>query len=115
MLLQSKFYPTLLYIVFVFFLAFLFAFFNSSAFIKNKKKTKNKNKQKRGVKPTALRLFIGSLYFCSGGTLCALGTMLPSVVGTGTHWLEPTMRMLHVQCMEKKFQFAALLGIVLDL
>ena len=47
--------------------------------------------------------------------MCALGTMFPFVVRVGTHWLEPTMRMLHVQCMAKNFQFAALLGIVLDL
>ena len=54
--------------------------------------------------------------------------MLASVVGVGIHWLEPTMCMLHVQCMvgtnyahvtcsvyDKIFRFAALLGIVLDL
>ena len=34
----------------------------------------------------------------------------------GGHTLgEPIMHMLHVQCMAKNFQFAALLGIVLDL
>ena len=39
-----------------------------------------------------------------GGTLCALGTMLVSVMGVSIHWLDPTMRMLHVQCMAKFFE-----------
>ena len=110
MLLQSNFYPTLLYVsfcflsciyfyflnfvVFVFFLAFLSTFLISPAFIFNYKNKKTKKKQR--VTPTAIRLFIFSLHFYRGGTLCALRTMLTSVVGVGIHWLEPTMRMLHI-------------------
>ena len=37
-------------------------------------------------------------------TFCALRTMLVSVVGVGIHWLSPTMRLFHVQCMEKFFK-----------
>ena len=59
--------------------------------------------------------FLGRLLFSCGGTLCALRTILFSVVGVGIHWLDPMMRMLHVQCMAKKFRIVAHLGIVLDL
>ena len=66
---------------------------------KNKKKT-NKNKKNQIPK-------IGDLVsmlppqFCCGGTLSfyALRAMLVSVVGVGVHWLNLTMRLLHVQCM----------------
>ena len=51
------------------------------------------------------------------GTLSfyALRAMLVSVVGVGLHWLNLTMRLLHVQCMVKCFRIMALLGIILDL
>ena len=39
-------------------------------------------------------------YFCGGG---------------GHTLVEPIMRMLHVKCMMQNFQFADLLGLVLDL
>ena len=41
-----------------------------------------------------------------GGTLSfyALRAMLVSVVGVGVHWLNLTMRLLHVQCMVKFFE-----------
>ena len=100
MFLQSNLYPTLLYIVFFFFLAFLPVFFLSSAFIfmYPKKKTKKKNPQK--YKQTYYTLPIFNEF---GGVLCELRGMLVSVVGVGIHWLEPIMRMLYVQCMEKNF------------
>ena len=42
--------------------------------------------------------------------------MLVSVVGVGLHWLDLTMRMLHVQCMAKFFDLQFFFfGIVLDL
>ena len=55
--------------------------------------------------------------FCCGGTLSfyALRAMLVSVVGVGVHWLNLTMRLLHVQCMVKFFRIMALVGIILDL
>ena len=45
----------------------------------------------------------------------ALRAMLISVVGVGAHWLNLTMRLLHVQCMVKFFYNMALLSIMLDL
>ena len=86
MLLQSKFYPTLLYIVFVFFIAFLFAFFISSAFIQNKNKTKKKKKEGSNQLPVVIYrqppfmwwghpVCIGdNAYFCSGGGHTLVGT-----------------------------------------
>ena len=70
MSLQSNFYPTLLYIVFVLFLAFLTVFFLSFVIfyfqITIKKKTSF--------------CFLVSAF---GGVLCALRAMLISVVGVG--------------------------------
>ena len=57
----------------------------------------------------------------------ALRAMLISVVGVGVHWLNLTLRLLHVQCIDsnsalvtcsvygQNFQNMALLGIMLDL
>ena len=82
MFLQSNFYPTLLYIV-LFFLAFLPALLSLVCiFCQLKKKKKNPS-----------LCFLASSY---EGVLCALRTMLTSIVGVGIHWLEPIMRMLHV-------------------
>ena len=82
MLLQSKFYSTLLYIVFVFFLAFLFAFFISSAFIKKKKTKKQGSNQLPSVYLSAASISIvgysvcieDNAYFCSGGGHTLIGT-----------------------------------------
>ena len=95
MFLQSNFYPTLLYIVFVFFLAFLTVFFLSLVSF-----------YFQITKIIIIKKNIHSFCFLassSGGILCALRIMLTSVVGVGIHWLEPIMRMLHVQCMAKIF------------
>ena len=61
--------------------------------------TKIKNKIKK--RPW----FLCCLPFCCGGSLgfYALRTILVSVVGVGIHWLNLTMRLLHVQCMAKIF------------
>ena len=95
MLIPSKFYPTLLYIVFVFFLAFLFAFFISSVFKKKKKKKRSYNEGSNQLPSVYL-----SAASCSGSTMCALGTMLPSVVGVSTHTRHTLVgtNYVHVAC-----------------
>ena len=95
MFLQSNFYPTLLYIFFFFFLAFLPTLFSLVCFSCLKKK-QNKTPPFVSLLPFwGYPVCIGdTAYFCSGGGHTLVGT---------NHALEPIMRLLHVECMAKKF------------